>query len=193
MSEAPPGYDGEAPDLPQPTVLASQPIYEGRIISIHVDRVALPGGGTATREVVEHPGAVVIAALDERQRVYLVRQYRHAIGRALLELPAGGLEKGEDPLTAAKRELREEVGVEAAEWVHLGSFYSSPGFANELLHAFVARGLRVVGRDPDEDEDLEVVRQGLAGMVLHIDDIQDAKTLATLALLLLDRGRPGMG
>jgi ADP-ribose pyrophosphatase len=169
-------------------VVESRPIYAGRIVSIHVDKLSLPGGGVATREVVEHPGAVVIAALDDHERLYFVRQYRHAIGRPLLELPAGGLEKGEDPLTAAKRELREEVGLAAAEWAHLGSFYSSPGFANELLHAFAARSLRTVEREPDEDEDLEVVRQDLAATILHLEDIQDAKTLATLCLLLVDRG-----
>ena len=116
-------------------------VYEGKVVSLRVDEIALPAGGTATREVVEHPGAVVIIALDDDGEVALVRQYRHAIRRYLLELPAGGLEPGEEPLAAAQRELREEVGVEAARWTSLGYFFSSPGFANEMLHVFLAEEL----------------------------------------------------
>jgi ADP-ribose pyrophosphatase len=148
-----------------------------------VDEIELPQGGTVTREVVEHPGAVVMAAIDDAGQVYLVRQYRHAVRRDLLELPAGTLEPGEEPLAAAKRELQEEVGLQADEWTPLGFFYSSPGFANERLYAFLAQGLHVVDTDPDFDEDLTAVRLPLDDLLRHLLEITDAKTLATLLLV----------
>ncbi len=166
-----------------PKVVESRTIYRGRVVSMRVDEITLPDGGTAIREVVDHPGAVVVAALDEDGRLYLVSQYRHAIGRNLLELPAGGLEPGEEPLAAAKMELREEVDLEARDWVSLGSFFSSPGFANERLHAFLARELVPVQGQPDEDEDLTVVTYALSDLLKHLDDVHDAKTLAALLLV----------
>lgn len=168
---------------PVPAVLSSNMVYTGRVVSLRVDEIALPWGGTAVREVVEHPGAVVVVALDEADRVYLVRQYRHPPRRYLLELPAGGLEVDEDPLTAAQRELREEVGLEAREWTSLGSFFSSPGFANELMHAFLARDLVTTERDLDDDEDIVVVRRPLSEVLSHPEETADAKTLATLCLV----------
>ena len=168
---------------PLPQVVSSRMVYEGRIIDVHVDEITLPGGGTALREVVDHPGAVVIAAVDNDDRIFLVRQYRHPIGRDLLELPAGTLEPGEKPLAAAKRELREEVGLEAGRWTPLPAFFSSPGFVNEGLHPFLAQDLTVVPADPDDDEVISVVRYPLAGLLEHLDEIADAKTLATLLLL----------
>ena len=124
-------------------------------------------------------------ALDEKDQVALVRQYRHAVKRYLLELPAGGLEPGEQPLATAQRELREEVGLEAARWTALGYFFSSPGFANELLHVFLAEDLRPAYAEPDEDEDIAVVRYSLSDLYEHPEQIEDAKSLA--ALLLLSR------
>lgn len=168
-----------------PEVLSSRDVYEGKVVTLRVDEIALPQGRKATREVVEHPGAVVIVALDEKGEVALVRQYRHAVKRYLLELPAGGLEPGEEPLATAQRELREEVGVEAARWTSLGHFFSSPGFANEILHVFLAEDLRPGYADPDEDEDLTVIRYSLKELYEHPERIEDAKSLA--ALLLLSR------
>ncbi len=180
----------ERPPLPEqrdpaeiPSVADSRLIYQGKIVSLRVDEVALAQGGTATREVVEHPGAVVIAAIDEEEHVYLVEQYRHAVKRYLLELPAGGLEPGEEPLDCAKRELREEVGLEAGEWNDLGMFFSSPGFANERLYAFAARGLVPAEGTPDDDEDITVIRYPLRRLLGELDRIKDAKTLAALCLL----------
>ncbi len=136
-------------------------MFRGKVINLRVDEIALSGGRTTTREVVEYPGAVVVIALDSEGDVYLVRQWRHAISKLLLEFPAGGLEPGEEPLVAAKRELREEAGLEASHWTSLGHFFSSPGFANEILHVFLAQDLSVVEPDPDDDEDLQVVRYTL--------------------------------
>jgi ADP-ribose pyrophosphatase len=166
-----------------PQLVSSRLVYEGKIITMRVDEISLPQGGFATREVVEHPGAVVIIAIDEQERVYFVRQYRHAIRSMLLELPAGTLEPDEEPLGAAKRELREEVGLVAEEWHCLGSFYSSPGFVNEHLHVFLARQLRIVESQPDFDEDLVVVRMQLSQLSGRLVDITDAKSLAALHLL----------
>jgi len=168
---------------PPPQVVSSRTIYAGRIISVRVDEITLPGGGTALREVVEHPGAVVVAAVDDQNQVFLVDQYRHPIGRDLLELPAGTLEPGEEPLAAAKRELREEVGLEARRWTPLRAFFSSPGFVNESLYPFLAQDLTVVPPDPDDDEVISVIRYPLVGLLEHLDEIADAKTLATLILL----------
>ena len=166
-----------------PEVVSSRTVYEGKVVSLRVDEIALSQGGTAVREVVEHSGAVVMAAVDEQRNVYFVRQYRHPVGGYLLELPAGGLEPGEEPMAAAKRELREEVGLLAERWTSLGSFYSSPGFANERLYAFLAEGLHQVADDPDEDEELIVIRYPLDRLFLDADEITDAKTLAALMLL----------
>jgi ADP-ribose pyrophosphatase len=170
-------------EIDVPEVLSSRPVYEGKIVTMRVDEISLPQGGVATREVVEHPGAVVIIALDDQDNVYLVRQYRHAIRRMLLELPAGTLEPGEEPLVAAMRELREEVGLVAEQWTYLGSFFSSPGFANEHLHVFLARELSQKEAEPDYDEDLTVVRTSLSELRSCPADTPDAKTLAALYLL----------
>lgn len=178
-----PPSDGVAEDLPR--VLRSRSVYSGRLVSLRVDDIALPRGGTALREVVDHPGAVVVVAVDDQGRVYLVRQYRHPIRQDLLELPAGALEPDEEPLSAAKRELREEVGLEAMSWTALGSFFSSPGFANERLHAYLAQRLTWVTRDPDYDEDISVVPYPLGELLEHPEQVPDAKTLA--ALLLANR------
>lgn len=179
--EQPEGFEQRADVIPR--VVSSRTVYEGKVVTLRVDEIALPLGGTALREVVRHPGAVVVAALDSDGYVYLVRQYRHAIGRYLLELPAGGLEPDEEPLAAAQRELREEVGLVAQEWAYLGSFYSTPGFVNEHLHAYLARELTPVPTDPDDDEDISVIRYPLTGLLDRLEEVPDAKTLATLLLL----------
>jgi 8-oxo-dGTP pyrophosphatase MutT (NUDIX family) len=166
-----------------PQVVSSRTVYEGSVVTLRVDEISVPQGGRAIREVVEHRGAVVMIALDHEDYVYLVRQYRHAIGQELLEFPAGTLEAGEEPLAAAKRELREEVGLVAAEWRLLGSFFSSPGFANEHIHVFLARNLSEQECEPDYDEDLTVVRMPLSELGNRLGDIPDAKSLAALHLL----------
>ncbi|OIQ08348.1 ADP-ribose pyrophosphatase [Moorella thermoacetica] len=161
------------------TRIASERIYEGRILNLRRDRVRLPDGHEASREVVEHPGAVAIIALDNDKNIYLVRQYRYPIERVTLEIPAGKLDSGEEPLTCAQRELAEEVGLAAAEWKPLLTFYSTPGFSNEIMHLFLATGLRSHREKADDDEFLEIVRVPLAeaaAMALR-GAIQDAKSI----------------
>ena len=159
--------------------LTTQEIYKGRIIRVRRDEVLLPNGHTAMREVVAHPGGVGILALDGDGTVLLVRQYRYAFGRTLLEIPAGKREKGEEPLTTAKRELQEETGAQADNWTSLGALIASPGCYDEVLYLYLATGLRFGQTHPDEDEFLALERMPLAELVRRCMDgeITDAKTV----------------
>ena len=158
--------------------LREEEIFSGRIIHVHVDTVELPNGHTSTREVVNHPGGVGILALDEEDRVLTVTQYRYPYGRTLLEIPAGKLERGEDPYAAALRELREETGARAEKLTLLGEIYPTPGYCDEIIRIYFARDLSWGDTDPDDDEFLQVRRipleelaeEALAGR------LQDAKT-----------------
>lgn len=163
--------------------VSSQTIYRGKIVTLTVDQARLPDGTLALREVVYHPGGVAILALDQDNTVTLVRQYRYPIGRLLLELPAGKLDHGaeEDRLLGAQRELSEETGLEAEEWTYLGYTLASPGFCDEALHMYLARGLHRVGQHLDEDEFLDVVTMPFDRLVEQVMDgtITDAKTVST--------------
>ena len=167
--------------------LERKSIFEGKVVRLYLDRVRLPNGVEAEREVVLHWGAVGMVALDDEGCVYLVRQYRHAPGKDLVEIPAGKLNVGEDPLQCARRELMEEIGYGAGEWTKLASFYTSPGFSDETLHLFMARGLIPGKADPDEDEFLEIMRVPLAETLSMVarGKIEDCKTIAGLALARL--------
>jgi len=159
-------------------VVSTEDIYQGRILALRVDRVAMPGGTTASREVVEHLPAVSIAAIDDDGNVVLIHQYRHAIGYRIWELPAGLVDHlGEDPLDAAKRELVEEVGLTAEHWSVLVDAACSPGFTDEVVRVYLATGLSTVDREVlgDEEADLvirrvpldEAVRLTLAGEIVN--------------------------
>lgn len=171
-------------DLAEKAISSSR-IYEGRVVNLRVDRVALPGGGESSREVVEHRGAVVVVAIDQEGRVAMVRQYRYPLGQVTLELPAGTLEPGEDPLTCARRELQEETGLEATRWEALMACYSSPGFCTEKMHFFLARVTGQTAQATDADENIEVAMLPLTEAVRRVDagEIVDAKTaLGVLAV-----------
>jgi len=144
-------------------------------------------GELVKREIAEHRGAVVMAPLDAKGRLLMVRQYRHAAGQRLLELPAGTLDPGEDPRAAASRELQEEVGQAAGSLEPLGGFYSAPGFSTEYLHCFVATDLRPspLRGDVDEDIQVEAVPVRRAHALVRSGAIKDAKTIASLFLLSL--------
>lgn len=162
--------------------LERQDIFQGRVIGVHVDKVELPDGGTSVREIVDHPGGVAILALDENNCVPVVRQYRYAFGRVMLEIPAGKREKGEEPFVTAQRELKEEVGAVAGEWVDLGKLIPSPGCYGETLYLYLAKALDFGDVQPDEDEFLEVERISFASLVEQCmkGEIQDAKTVAAV-------------
>ena len=164
--------------------LSSRSVFEGRVVSVRVDEVRLPGGGSAIREVVDHRPAVVIVPLDECGRVIMVRQYRYAVGETLLEAPAGIVEEGEEPCETAQRELQEEVGRIAGDLRKLGEFWATPGFCNEMMHAYVARDLRHSVLDADDDENITVVAVPIndALDMIAAGEIRDAKTIAALLL-----------
>jgi 8-oxo-dGTP pyrophosphatase MutT (NUDIX family) len=158
--------------------------WEGRIAKVRVDRFRYDDGEEAEREIVEHPGAVGVVAHDG-EALYLVRQPREAVNEpALLELPAGKLdEDGESPLDTAQRELAEEIGKGARTWQHLTSFYTSPGFADEECHLFMATNLYDREADADENERIEVVEVPLTELDSVIRDCRDSKTLVGLLWL----------
>ncbi|MEV0108024.1 NUDIX hydrolase [Nocardia sp. NPDC050799] len=146
----------------------SRVVYSGAILALRVDRVEMPDGRVVEREVVEHHGAVAVVALDDDGRVVLIRQYRHPLGERLLELPAGLIDiQGEDPLEAARRELAEETGLAARDWSVLVDVALSPGFTDEALRVYLARGLSDTERPAPEHEeaDLELVRMPVAEAV----------------------------
>jgi 8-oxo-dGDP phosphatase len=170
-------------------VVASEEIYTGRIISLRKDTVAMPGGGTSDREVVHHPGAVGIVALDDDDRVVMVRQYRHAVGEHLWELPAGLRDvDGEPPVDSARRELAEETQLAAERWSLLVTQHPSPGFCDELIQLYLAEGLTEVAR-PDgfvvehEELDMTVERVPLAEAVQWVFDGKVRNALAVIGLL----------
>ncbi|HUW64174.1 MAG TPA: NUDIX hydrolase [Spirochaetia bacterium] len=162
--------------------LSSEVHYRGKVLNLRVDEVELPNGNRAQREVVEYPGAVTVVALTGDGDVLLVRQYRHAVGEELLELPAGKLEPGEDPKSSAFRELVEETGFRAREMKLLLSFYTTPGFSTEQMHLFLATGLVPGSPDPDPDEFIAVERVplGRAKEMIQEGLIRDAKSIVGL-------------
>ena len=157
-------------------------IYRGRLIELGLETAVLPNGATIELEIVRHPGGAVVLALDEADRVCLLRQYRHVAGDWIWELPAGVIEVGEDPLETAQRELREEAGLVATQWRELGTMWPSPGFCSEELFLYQAGDLSHVGADTQPDEQIEVHWHTLEQvMAMAVDGrIRDAKTLVAL-------------
>lgn len=167
-------------------LIQSEDKYQGRAFSVRQDEVRWPHGGTSKLDIVEHTGAVTIFPIDSDNQVWFVRQYRHAVGVELLELPAGTLEEGEDPFVCAQREIQEEIGMAAENFQELGKFYMAPGYSTELMRVFLATGLYASELPSDDDEFLTVEK-------IHITDIlemawanklRDSKTLAALLLAL---------
>jgi 8-oxo-dGDP phosphatase len=176
-------------------VRESRTVFDGAIISLCQDTVAMPGGGESVRDVVRHPGAVAVVALDDEDRVVLLRQYRHPVGRYLWELPAGLRdEDGEPPLATAKRELAEEAELSAARWSLLTTHFSSPGFCDELVLVYLAEELSPVGR-PDgftvehEELDMTVERVPLADAVQRVFDGDIRNAAAVVGLLAAAQAR----
>ena len=154
-------------------------VYDGKLFDVTIER-----WGDHEREIVEHPGAVAIVAVDTDGMVALVRQLREAARKELLELPAGTLEEGEQPLDSARRELGEETGLTGGAWRELAAFYTTPGFCRERMHLFAAEGVESGPASPEEDEQLELIRWRVQDVAARLGEIEDAKTLAGLLLYL---------
>lgn len=171
-------------DLNEKT-LSGEVVYDGKIITVHKDRVELVSGKTSFREVVEHSGGVVILAIckkDGVEKVLMVKQFRYPLKEALLELPAGKLEKNENPFEAAKRELKEETGYIAKNWQDLGYVFTSPGYSDEKLYLYKAANLEFVGECPDDGEILieyEYTIDEIKNMIKN-NEITDAKTICAV-------------
>lgn len=164
------------------TIEKTTKIYSGRVIQVNVEEVRLPNDHLATLEIVHHPGGAAVVALDETNRICLVKQYRHAAGGWIWEIPAGKIDNKEPPLQTAQRELEEEVGRQAARWRSLGEYLSSPGFLTEVVHLFLATELKVVPTQLEAGELLEahwlpfehVMQMARSG------ELRDGKSLAAL-------------
>ncbi|GLC87221.1 NUDIX domain-containing protein [Lysinibacillus piscis] len=172
--------------------ITTTPIYDGKVIKLQVDDVTLPDGKIAKREIVKHPGAVAIIAITEEGKLVLVEQYRKALERSIIEIPAGKIEAGEEPIVTARRELEEETGYGAKHFTYLQSFATSPGFADEIIHLFVAKDLYQLEQKAalDEDEFVELLEITLeeAQQMVAEERIYDAKTaFAVLWLALQNR------
>jgi ADP-ribose pyrophosphatase len=160
------------------TLIEGSTVYDGGMLAVRRDRVRLPDGGESWREYVLHPGAVMVCAITDDGQVVLERQYRYPPRQHYIELPAGKLEPGEDPLATAQRELIEECGLEAQRWKRLATLHPTIGYSNEVIHLFEARGLADVGRALDEGEFLDVFRLPLvqALELVRSGEICDGKT-----------------
>lgn len=165
--------------------LASKPIFEGKVLKVVIDQVQLPNGNIAEREVVHHPGAVGILAVTPDNKVILVKQFRKAVNKVTIEIPAGKLENGEDPLVCASRELKEETGFSATSMREITKIYTTPGFADEIIYIFKAEGLRNGNAVPDEDEFVEMIELPVSEIdkFINSNEIMDAKTLVALFYL----------
>jgi ADP-ribose pyrophosphatase len=160
----------------------SRKVYDGDLFDVVVE-----DWNGREREIVEHPGATAVVAIDREGYVALVRQTREAVRKQLVELPAGTLEAGEEPLASAQRELAEEVGLCGGRWCELAAFYTTPGFCRERMHLFLAEDVERGDATPEEDEDLEVVRWRVEEIPERLSELEDAKTLAGLLLYLRTR------
>ena len=162
----------------------SRKVHSGRVFDFHVDNVTLENGVTVDMEVIRHPGAAAIVPLTDRGGVLLIRQYRYAVAKDIWEIPAGTLNPGESPLACARRELEEEAGVSAGDWMSLGEIMPLPGYSDEVIHLFVARRLNAARQQLDPDELLETreVSFDTALAMISSHAIRDAKTIAGLLL-----------
>lgn len=162
--------------------LASEQIFDGRLLKVYRDKVELTNGGTSTREFVHHPGGAAVVALDGDGNVYLERQFRYPYHKVVTEIPAGKLEPGEDPFDAIKRELSEEIGAEAGRWDALGYVMPSVGYTDEMLYLFLARDLTFGVRHLDQDEFLEPFKMPFGEALAQAADgrINDGKTVSAL-------------
>jgi len=169
------------------TLLEREKKYHGKIIDLTVDHLQYPSGNKTVREIIEHPGGAVVLCVFENHDILLVKQYRHPFGGDVVELPAGKLDRGEDPLLCAQRELQEETGYQAQQWQKLSAIYTTPGFCNEVLHIYLAQDLSLheQGQALEEGEaSIQLMRLPFSSAIEMIDrgEIVDGKTIAGILL-----------
>ena len=164
------------------TILSSEAVFEGHLLKIYVNKVQLPDGRHARREVIRHQGAVAVVPFDDENNVLLVRQYRAGIDRDIIEIPAGLLEAGENPAACAERELREETGYRPRTLEALGGYYVAPGYTNEYIHLYLAHDLESAPLAQDSEEFLELIRLPFAEALAMVEsgEISDSKTIIAL-------------
>jgi len=177
--------------MPREMIGQCRNVFHGRVIDLNLETVELPNGKRVELEIVRHPGGAAVVALDDKNRICLLRQYRHAADGWLWDLPAGKVDPGEAPFSTARRELSEEAGVQAGQWLELGCMNSSPGVFTEVIYLYLARSLRPVGHKHEHDEIIEIHWKPLSEALRWCSDgtITDAKTLIGLfrAAARLDR------
>lgn len=161
-------------------ILSEEYAFKGRIINLRVDEVKLPDGSVSTREVIEHNGGIGVIPIDDEGNTYVVEQWRAPYKKAIFEIPAGKRDGDEQPLDGGKRELKEEIGATAKEWINLGELYPSPGYCGEIIYLFLARGLDFSSQKLDEGEFLNVHKLPFEELIKKImnNEISDAKTIA---------------
>lgn len=166
--------------------ISSKLVYQGKAVSLSVDIVTTVDGKETTREVVQHSECIAVVALDEHDNIILERQFRYAVGKSLLEIPAGGIEPGEEPVEAVRRELQEEIGYLPGKLVSMGGFYSSPGYGTEYLHCYLATDLKPSQLQAEDTAEIEIVRIPQTEIPKLIDsgEICDAKSIAALLTYL---------
>ena len=175
----------------QPSTPMTRNIYTGKVITLNVDTVQLPNGVTVDLETIRHPGAAAVVPVKDDGTVVLIRQFRHAAGGFIYEIPAGKLAPGEEPLHCAERELEEEVGYRASTFELLSSIFTAPGFADEVIHVYRATGLTKGQQQLDRDEVLDVIEMPLSEAIAKIEDgtIRDAKTIVGLQAVYIKSHR----
>ena len=162
--------------------LSTKLVFDGKLLKVHSDTARLPDGGTAVREWIEHPGAVAVLAVTSEGELIMERQFRYPLGRDMIEVPAGKIDPGEDPLACARRELAEETGYTAAEWSHVATIHLAIGYSNEHIEIFLAKGLKQEKAKLDDEEFLEVFKLPLAQALAWVREgkITDSKTVSSL-------------
>lgn len=166
--------------------LSSQTMFEGRALKLRVDTVKKPNGKTATREIVERSDCVAVVPIDSKDNILMVRQFRKAVGKVLLEIPAGGIDKGEQPIMAVRRELQEEIGYLPNKIDRIGGFYAAPGYSTEYLHLYVATYLLPSRLEAEDTEDIEVVKVPLSRIpdMIISGEVCDAKSIVGLLRII---------